>query len=138
MSWFEVDRDGLRQLLEGRNKSFIIRELVQNAWDESGVTRCDVTLEPIKGNRKARLVVEDDAPEGFYDLTPTRSMRTPGSAPLPTSGGASTLGRSRSSPSATARQSPPRRARSSSSQMGNGSMRRPAVTAARSSKRSSR
>ena len=68
MSWFEVDRDGLRQLLEGRDKSFIIRELVQNAWDESGVTRCDVTLEPIKGNRKARLVVEDDAPEGFYDL----------------------------------------------------------------------
>jgi len=54
--------------MEGRNKSFIIRELVQNAWDESGVTRCDVTLEPIKGNRKARLVVEDDAPEGFYDL----------------------------------------------------------------------
>ncbi len=68
MSWFEVDRDGLRQLLEGRDKSFVLRELVQNAWDESGVTRCDVTLEPIAGRPAARLVVEDDAPEGFYDL----------------------------------------------------------------------
>ena len=62
MSWFEVDRDGLRQLLGGRDKSFVIRELVQNAWDEAGVTRCDVTLEPMRGGRKARLVVEDDAP----------------------------------------------------------------------------
>jgi hypothetical protein len=68
MSWFEVDRDGLRQLLEGRDKSFVVRELVQNAWDEPGVTRCDVTLEPIPGRPAARLVVEDDAPEGFYDL----------------------------------------------------------------------
>ena len=49
MSWFEVDRDGLRQLLEGRDKSFVVRELVQNAWDEPGVTRCDVTLTPIAG-----------------------------------------------------------------------------------------
>ena len=68
MSWFEVDRDGLRQLLEGKDKAFVIRELVQNAWDEQGVTRCDVTLEPIPGRPAARLVVEDDAPEGFYDL----------------------------------------------------------------------
>ncbi len=68
MSWFEVDRDGLRQLLEGRDKSFVLRELVQNAWDESGVTRCDVTLTPIPGRPAARLVVDDDAPEGFYDL----------------------------------------------------------------------
>ena len=68
MSWFEVDRDGLRQLLEDRDKSFILRELVQNAWDEPGVTHCDVTLQAIPGKRAARLVVEDDAPEGFYDL----------------------------------------------------------------------
>ncbi len=67
MSWFEVDRDGLRQLLEDRDKSFILRELVQNAWDEPGVTRCDVALEAIPGKRAARLVVEDDAPEGFYE-----------------------------------------------------------------------
>jgi hypothetical protein len=68
VSWFEVDRHGLRQLLEGKDKAFVVRELVQNAWDEPGVTRCDVTLEPIPGRPAARLVVEDDAPEGFYDL----------------------------------------------------------------------
>ncbi|MHC5059028.1 MAG: hypothetical protein ACYTKD_30605 [Planctomycetota bacterium] len=68
MSWFEVDRDGLRQLLDGKDKAFVLRELVQNAWDEPGVTRCDVTLEPLPGRPAARLVVEDDAPEGFHDL----------------------------------------------------------------------
>ncbi len=66
-SWFEVDRDGLRQLMEGRDKSFVIRELVQNAWDEPGVTCCNVTLEALKDGL-ARVVVEDDAPEGFSDL----------------------------------------------------------------------
>jgi len=74
VSWFEVDRDGLRQLLEDRDKSFIVRELVQNAWDEPGVTSCDVTLEPVPGRKAARLVVEDDAPEGFYDLTHAYTM----------------------------------------------------------------
>jgi len=68
VSWFEVDRDGLRQLLEGKDKAFVVRELVQNAWDEPGVTRCHVTLKPLPGRPAARLVVEDDAPEGFYDL----------------------------------------------------------------------
>ena len=68
MSWFEVDRGGLRQLLEGRDKSFILRELIQNAWDEDGVTNCDVRLTAIPGRPAVRLVVEDDAPEGFYDL----------------------------------------------------------------------
>jgi len=68
MSWFEVDRDGLRQLLEGKNKSFIVCELVQNAWDEPGVTHCDVSIGMLPDGRTARLRVEDDAPEGFYDL----------------------------------------------------------------------
>lgn len=69
MGWFEVDKGGLRQLLEGRDKAFIIRELVQNAWDEPGVTRCDVTLEIGPGRSMARLIVTDDAPEGFVDIT---------------------------------------------------------------------
>jgi hypothetical protein len=69
MGWFEVDRGGLRQLLEGRDKAFIIRELVQNAWDEPGVTRCDVVLEIGPGRSMARLIVTDDAPEGFVDIS---------------------------------------------------------------------
>lgn len=67
-SWFEVDKEGLRQLLAGKGPWLVLRELIQNAWDESGVTCCKVTLRP-EGHGTAFLVVEDDAPEGFYDLT---------------------------------------------------------------------
>ena len=74
MGWFEVSKDGLRQLLEGKDKSYIIRELVQNAWDEPGVTEVFVTLEPIPGKRAALVVVKDDAPQGFYDLVHAYTM----------------------------------------------------------------
>lgn len=74
MSWFEVDRNGLRQLLDGRDKSFVLRELIQNAWDEPGVTRCCVHLHKENGSRDVQLVVEDDAPEGFYDLKHSYTM----------------------------------------------------------------
>ena len=66
---FEVDRKGLKSLIMDRPKSFMLRELVQNAWDEADVSRTSITLEQIPGTRKAKLVVEDDAPEGFYDIT---------------------------------------------------------------------
>lgn len=66
MSIFEVDKKGLGRLFKGKDKSFIIRELVQNAWDEPGVTECNIEFR--WDNRKATLMVQDDAPEGFYDL----------------------------------------------------------------------
>jgi hypothetical protein len=69
MSWFEVDKDGLRQLQEGKDKSYIPRELLQNAWDEKGVTGVGLTIEPVPGKVAARVRAADDAPEGFYDLT---------------------------------------------------------------------
>lgn len=65
---FEVDRDGLARLLERRGKSFVVIELVQNAWDEQGVSRVQIELEPLPGRPLARLLVEDDAPQGFADL----------------------------------------------------------------------
>lgn len=68
MSWFEIDRGGLRQLLEGRDKSYVLRELAQNAFDESGVTHCKITLTPVVGRSLVQLEVEDDAPEGFYNM----------------------------------------------------------------------
>lgn len=74
MTWFEVDKDGLRQLLEGRDKSFVIRELVQNAWDEPGVTEVEITLAPVPGRPAAWVTVIDDAPEGFYDLRHAYTM----------------------------------------------------------------
>jgi hypothetical protein len=66
--WFAVSKDGLRGLVADRPKSFIVRELVQNAWDELGVTKVEVRISPIEGSRY-RLTVEDDAPEGFHDIT---------------------------------------------------------------------
>lgn len=66
--WFVADRDGLRSLQEGKPKSFVVRELVQNSWDEEGVTEVRVDIQPVPNAPKATLHVFDDAPEGFYDL----------------------------------------------------------------------
>jgi len=68
MSWFEVDKGGLQQLLEGKDKSFVIRELVQNALDEPGISEIDVEIAGVPNKPLARIKVRDDAPEGFYDL----------------------------------------------------------------------
>ena len=67
-NWFEVDRQGLAQILERKGREFALFELIQNGWDEPGVTKVTVSLEH-RGRSKALLVVEDDAPEGFKDLS---------------------------------------------------------------------
>lgn len=67
--WFEVDKAGLAKLLEDRGKAFAVLELIQNAWDAEGVTRVDVTLVAEPERARWSLVVEDDAPDGFADLT---------------------------------------------------------------------
>lgn len=64
---FLVDKKGLAKLLERRGKSFILFELLQNAWDET-TTRVEATVEWL-GNSTVRVTVEDDNPEGFADLT---------------------------------------------------------------------
>ena len=33
--WFEVDPDGLRQLLARKDPVFVLYEILQNAWDEN-------------------------------------------------------------------------------------------------------
>ena len=67
--WFEVDKDGLAKLCARRGKVFVIHELLQNCWDLDGAGTTKVTFEPIPGKALARLVVEDDDPDGFSDLT---------------------------------------------------------------------
>lgn len=64
---FVVDKKGLAKLLERKGKSFAVVELIQNAWDEH-TSQVDVTLEREKGD-VWKLVVEDDNPAGFKDLT---------------------------------------------------------------------
>jgi hypothetical protein len=66
---FAVSKSGLRKLLDRRGPSLAVTELIQNAWDED-VSTVLVTLEPVSGRRgRQRLVVEDDDPEGFTDLS---------------------------------------------------------------------
>lgn len=68
MDWFTVDREGLAKILTRKGVAHIVLEPLSNAWDED-VTRVDVTLERIPGTRTARLVVADDSPNGFADLS---------------------------------------------------------------------
>lgn len=68
MDWFSVDKEGLGRVLEGRGKAFALFELIQNSWDTcSPVVR--VTLDSLPGRGRARLVVEDEDPDGFHDLS---------------------------------------------------------------------
>ena len=73
-NWFEVSKDGLRQLQEGKPKSYIVRELVQNAWDEE-TKECLLDLNWSRG--KAEISIEDDSPEGFRDLSHAYTLFAP-------------------------------------------------------------
>lgn len=65
-SWFEVDKNGLAQIQGDKPKTYILRELIQNAWDED-ISECEVYLQIEGGKIKATVI--DDSPEGFRDLT---------------------------------------------------------------------
>jgi hypothetical protein len=63
--WFSVDKEGLKALQQGKPKTFIIRELVQNAFDEN-IGKCILNIR--HENRKIKLDITDDSPEGFRDI----------------------------------------------------------------------
>ena len=65
-SWFEVSKDGLKELQEGKPKHFIARELIQNAWDEQTKV-CSFNAQ--WNNGQATIEVTDDNPTGFRDLS---------------------------------------------------------------------
>jgi len=65
-NWFDVDRAGLAKILRRKGVEFAVFELIQNAWDEAGVTEVKVSLSECRGG--AMLSVSDDAPEGFADI----------------------------------------------------------------------
>jgi hypothetical protein len=67
--WFDVDRAGLGKQAEQHGKGRLVGELIQNALDEVGVTQIAVTLALVPGRPLADLMVEDDSPEGFKDLS---------------------------------------------------------------------
>jgi len=67
-SWFEVDKAGLQQLLAKRDKTWVVCELLQNAWDEN-VTKVRVELTGLPNKALCRLAVTDDSPDGFRNLS---------------------------------------------------------------------
>lgn len=77
MDWFAVDKEGLAAILERRGKAFAVLELVSNAFDAPGTNEVKVVLEPIPGRPYAKLVVEDDAPDGFADLSHSYTLFAP-------------------------------------------------------------
>lgn len=67
-SWFKVDKEGLMKLIDERGKAAALYELVQNGWD-TNANNISVQLEKIAGRPFANLVVIDDDPDGFHDLS---------------------------------------------------------------------
>lgn len=74
MGRIDIDRKAFATSLEGKNKSWIINELVQNPFDESGVTEVKVFIEAVADKRQISVVVEDDVPEGFQRLSDAYTM----------------------------------------------------------------
>jgi hypothetical protein len=75
--WFEVDKEGLAALVGRRGHAFILHELVQNALDEKGVTRVDVSVSRTAAADSRTLVsVTDDGP-GFHDLSHAFTLFAP-------------------------------------------------------------
>ncbi len=74
--WFGVDRKGLAQLIGDRGKSFMVFELLQNAWDEAS-TEVIVYFRPTDTPGLYRLEVIDDNPEGFRNLTHAYTLFAP-------------------------------------------------------------
>lgn len=68
-NWFEVDKAGLAKILARKGLESAVFELIQNAWDEDGVTIVAVTLSKASERGCYCLQVEDNAPAGFADLS---------------------------------------------------------------------
>jgi hypothetical protein len=73
-NWFEVSKQGLKELQEGKPKHYAARELIQNAWDED-ITVCEFTSN--FGSGIAQLMVRDDNPEGFKNIADAFTLFAP-------------------------------------------------------------
>lgn len=66
-TWFEVDKDGMRDQARERGPAHAFVELISNSLDEreSGVTEITVTARPLPGRPLAEVSVEDNSPRGY-------------------------------------------------------------------------
>jgi len=74
-SWFEIDKKGLQQIQNDKNKFFIIKELVSNSFDED-INKCVLTLDFDK-DKELFVNVLDDSKDGFKDLKDSYTMFAP-------------------------------------------------------------
>ena len=74
MSWFEVSKEGLKALQDGKSKTFIMAELIQNALDEDVK---NIIIETNYYRNLATISIEDDSPTGFKDLKDAYTMFAP-------------------------------------------------------------
>lgn len=66
---FSVSHEGMRELHVAREPWQLVKELVQNVWDEAPeATRCNVEIRSHPTERAVIIRVEDDGP-GFQDIT---------------------------------------------------------------------
>lgn len=72
-NWFDIDKQGLAKLMDGRPKSFIISEMYQNCVD-TNAKHVEMKLEKLPGSPKAKLTVIDDDPEGFQNFSHAWTM----------------------------------------------------------------
>ena len=75
-NWFEVSKEGLKQLLNGRSRTFAIAELLQNAWDQD-ITEVNVEIEKDAKSRAYRVSVTDDDPNGWQDIADAFTLFKP-------------------------------------------------------------
>ena len=65
---FEVSEAGMRELNAGRDPWDLVKELVQNSWDEAPIaTYCRVTVEPQSAGNTTLVTAEDNGP-GFRNV----------------------------------------------------------------------
>ena len=113
--WFDVDRAGLGKQAEEHGKGRLIGELVQNALDEAGVTRIDITLTLVPNRPSPNWSSRTTAPKvsAIWPM-PTRSSPKVISETTQNSGANSISARSWYSQCAKRPPLPRRKARSSS------------------------
>ena len=74
---FEVSTNGLRELQAGREPWTIVKELVQNTWDEAPETTiCQVDIMSADDGRRTRITVMDDGP-GFANPRDAYTLMAP-------------------------------------------------------------
>lgn len=67
-NWFEVDKAGLAKLLEKKGKWLALYELISNGFD-TNAKAVKVSFKPMAYAPKVWVIVEDDDPDGFKNLT---------------------------------------------------------------------